>query len=138
MHKYRPVLRILRFNPTTRQFSEPIDKDLPYDFIAVTAYQNHAVTELKIDNNPFAKGFREGGRKRVRSPLSSDVTPPIKREPTLPPFMMNSILNNQAMFPMNYFNNLPLGFPNWYNYPPGNVPNFPTIPNMYSFPPAEL
>jgi hypothetical protein len=29
-------------------------------FLAVTAYQNERVTQLKIDNNPFAKGFRDG------------------------------------------------------------------------------
>ncbi|KAL3122708.1 hypothetical protein niasHT_010270 [Heterodera trifolii] len=28
-------------------------------FMAVTAYQNHRITELKIESNPFAKGFRE-------------------------------------------------------------------------------
>ena len=28
-------------------------------FVAVTAYQNEAVTQLKITNNPFAKAFRE-------------------------------------------------------------------------------
>lgn len=28
-------------------------------FIAVTAYQNEEVTQLKITNNPFAKAFRE-------------------------------------------------------------------------------
>jgi len=27
-------------------------------FMAVTAYQNERVTQLKIDHNPFAKGFR--------------------------------------------------------------------------------
>uniref|UniRef100_A0AAR2IS14 T-box domain-containing protein n=1 Tax=Pygocentrus nattereri TaxID=42514 RepID=A0AAR2IS14_PYGNA len=27
-------------------------------FIAVTSYQNHKITQLKIENNPFAKGFR--------------------------------------------------------------------------------
>merc|ERR1712226_1606496 len=31
------------------------------DFIAVTAYQNSQVTQLKIRYNPFAKGFRERG-----------------------------------------------------------------------------
>ncbi|KAL5482069.1 hypothetical protein EMCRGX_G022350 [Ephydatia muelleri] len=28
-------------------------------FIAVTSYQNNGLTQMKIDNNPFAKGFRE-------------------------------------------------------------------------------
>ncbi|XP_062859477.1 T-box transcription factor TBX6 [Trichomycterus rosablanca] len=30
-------------------------------FITVTAYQNNRITELKINSNPFAKGFRENG-----------------------------------------------------------------------------
>ena len=32
------------------------------EFIAVTAYQNEAITQLKIDHNPFARGFRQDGR----------------------------------------------------------------------------
>lgn len=28
-------------------------------FTAVTAYQNQLITKLKIDSNPFAKGFRD-------------------------------------------------------------------------------
>ncbi|CAH1774927.1 unnamed protein product, partial [Owenia fusiformis] len=35
-------------------------------FIAVTAYQNTDITQLKIDNNPFAKGFRDTSFDRVR------------------------------------------------------------------------
>ena len=31
-------------------------------FIAVTSYQNPHMTKLKIDNNPFAKAFRDGKR----------------------------------------------------------------------------
>ncbi|KAK3086785.1 hypothetical protein FSP39_023348 [Pinctada imbricata] len=31
-------------------------------FIAVTAYQNQLITKLKIDSNPFAKGFRDSTR----------------------------------------------------------------------------
>ena len=29
------------------------------EFMAVTAYQNSEVTKLKIEKNPFAKGFRD-------------------------------------------------------------------------------
>jgi T-box protein 2/T-box protein 3 len=37
------------------------------EFIAVTAYQNEKVTQLKIDHNPFAKGFRDtGGAKGMK------------------------------------------------------------------------
>ena len=35
-------------------------------FLGVTAYQNERITQLKIDNNPFAKGFRENGHLRVK------------------------------------------------------------------------
>lgn len=31
-------------------------------FTTVTSYQNPHMTQLKIDNNPFAKAFREGKR----------------------------------------------------------------------------
>ena len=37
-------------------------------FIAVTAYQNSRVTKLKIEHNPFAKGFRERQNGQKRSP----------------------------------------------------------------------
>ena len=33
-------------------------------FIAVTAYQNEKITQLKIDHNPFAKGFRDTGASK--------------------------------------------------------------------------
>ncbi|CAB1342504.1 unnamed protein product [Coregonus sp. 'balchen'] len=33
-------------------------------FTTVTAYQNQQITRLKIDRNPFAKGFRDSGRNR--------------------------------------------------------------------------
>jgi len=37
-------------------------------FIAVSAYQNMELTQLKIDNNPFAKGFRY----KMKSPSGSN------------------------------------------------------------------
>ncbi|RUS76659.1 hypothetical protein EGW08_015575, partial [Elysia chlorotica] len=67
MHKYQPRFHIIRtdnymrlgFAPrTTVVFQET-------EFIAVTAYQNEQITKLKIDNNPFAKGFRENGGGRT-------------------------------------------------------------------------
>ena len=33
-------------------------------FIGVTAYQNEKITQLKIDHNPFAKGFRDTGASK--------------------------------------------------------------------------
>ncbi|XP_008303152.1 T-box transcription factor TBX2-B-like [Stegastes partitus] len=66
MHKYQPRFHIVRANDIlklpystfrTYVFSET-------EFIAVTAYQNDKITQLKIDNNPFAKGFRDTGNGR--------------------------------------------------------------------------
>lgn len=84
MHKYQPRVHLVLCKPTangscsagaqaaqslanapialleqephkTFIFSETI-------FTAVTAYQNHSITKLKIDSNPFAKGFRDSSR----------------------------------------------------------------------------
>ncbi|XP_040908411.1 T-box transcription factor TBX2b-like [Toxotes jaculatrix] len=66
MHKYQLRFHIVRANDIMK---------LPYstfrtyvfpetEFIAVTAYQNEKITQLKIDNNPFAKGFRDTGNGR--------------------------------------------------------------------------
>ncbi|CAJ0941878.1 unnamed protein product, partial [Mesorhabditis belari] len=57
MHKYQPQISILKHNSVEKRetFSFP-----ETTFIAVTAYQNHRITSLKIERNPFAKGFREG------------------------------------------------------------------------------
>ena len=65
MHKY--FLRLVV--EEERKLSPGEDKLLPRvvlcsdfpetTFVAVTAYQNEEVTQLKITNNPFAKAFRE-------------------------------------------------------------------------------
>ena len=63
MHKYQPRFHLVRASDILQ---------LPYStfrtyvfaetmFIAVTAYQNEKITQLKIDHNPFAKGFRDTG-----------------------------------------------------------------------------
>uniref|UniRef100_UPI004038B124 T-box transcription factor TBX3 n=1 Tax=Callospermophilus lateralis TaxID=76772 RepID=UPI004038B124 len=74
MHKYQPRFHIVRANDILK---------LPYstfrtylfpetEFIAVTAYQNDKITQLKIDNNPFAKGFQDtgNGRREKRKQLT--------------------------------------------------------------------
>ncbi|RNA12889.1 T-box -like isoform X1 [Brachionus plicatilis] len=66
MHKYQPRLHVVKTDDiksmefsqvNTFVFEETV-------FIAVTAYQNELITQLKIDNNPFAKGFRDNGHSR--------------------------------------------------------------------------
>ncbi|XP_027879746.1 T-box transcription factor TBX15 isoform X1 [Xiphophorus couchianus] len=74
MHKYQPRVHIIRKDSSselsankpvpsgegvkTFSFSETV-------FTTVTAYQNQQITRLKIDRNPFAKGFRDSGRNRT-------------------------------------------------------------------------
>ncbi|KAM7389441.1 hypothetical protein PAMP_023422 [Pampus punctatissimus] len=94
MHKYRPRVHIIRHDPRmdlsqiqslpaegVHSFSFP-----ETEFTTVTAYQNQQITKLKIDRNPFAKGFRDPGRNRGvldgllesypwRGPLSLDFKP---------------------------------------------------------------
>jgi hypothetical protein len=61
MHKYLPRIHFqlvekdaILDNNKISTFTFP-----ETEFIAVTAYQNTDITQLKIDNNPFAKGFRD-------------------------------------------------------------------------------
>ena len=50
-----PIVDLERENYHTYVFTETV-------FTAVTAYQNQLITKLKIDSNPFAKGFRDSSR----------------------------------------------------------------------------
>ncbi|XP_056899971.1 T-box transcription factor TBX22 [Takifugu flavidus] len=94
MHKYKPRVHIIQHDPRVdlsqiqslpaegvHSFSFP-----ETEFTTVTAYQNQQITKLKIDRNPFAKGFRDPGRNRGvldgllesypwRGPLSLDLKP---------------------------------------------------------------
>jgi len=65
MHRYQPRCHVVIApsppgsapDPRTenfKTFSFPETR-----FTAVTAYQNHRITQLKIASNPFAKGFRD-------------------------------------------------------------------------------
>ncbi|KAM4796914.1 LOW QUALITY PROTEIN: T-box transcription factor TBX15 [Rhinophrynus dorsalis] len=74
MHKYQPRVHVIR-----KDFSSELSPTKPIPvgegvktfnfpetvFTTVTAYQNQQITRLKIDRNPFAKGFRDSGRNRT-------------------------------------------------------------------------
>lgn len=66
MHKYVPRIHVSLENDSknvkTYTFMET-------QFIAVTAYQNTDITQLKIDNNPFAKGFRENSERTYENSI---------------------------------------------------------------------
>ncbi|KAK6641899.1 hypothetical protein RUM44_013619 [Polyplax serrata] len=64
MHRYQPRFHVLYIPPksevnlnNTENFKTFIFQETR--FTAVTAYQNHRITQLKIASNPFAKGFRD-------------------------------------------------------------------------------
>ena len=59
MHKYVPRLHIIEEGKSINTYvlNECV-------FTAVTAYQNELITKLKIEYNPFAKGFRDGQNRQ--------------------------------------------------------------------------
>ncbi|CAH1111723.1 unnamed protein product [Psylliodes chrysocephalus] len=65
MHKYQPRFHIVYLPPKTISSEENCTENFKTfvfpetSFTAVTAYQNHRITQLKIASNPFAKGFRD-------------------------------------------------------------------------------
>lgn len=99
MHRYIPRLHVLPvpdgvvptpdqpvvMGPESMTFTFP-----QTEFMAVTTYQNFRITQLKINHNPFAKGFREDGNNsrlnRVTTetrPVKTDTHPPVLK-PTEP------------------------------------------------------
>ncbi|XP_069698759.1 T-box transcription factor TBX20-like [Periplaneta americana] len=70
MHKYQPRIHLVKRHessgsaPITDLESEEFKTFIFPEsvFTAVTAYQNQLITKLKIDSNPFAKGFRDSSR----------------------------------------------------------------------------
>ncbi|KAJ8353574.1 hypothetical protein SKAU_G00211410 [Synaphobranchus kaupii] len=85
-HRYLPRLHVVPADKATEviQLNGPDVMTFTFpqtEFIAVTAYQNLRITQLKIDYNPFAKGFREDGpgqqpfRPRPEAPNASVDSP---------------------------------------------------------------
>ncbi|XP_053330429.1 MAX gene-associated protein [Spea bombifrons] len=81
MHRYLPRLHVVPANAATEviRLNGPDVHTFTFpqtEFIAVTAYQNFQITQLKIDCNPFARGFREapvcGRPSKDTKPKSTD------------------------------------------------------------------
>ncbi|CAL8289474.1 unnamed protein product [Merluccius merluccius] len=80
LHKYQPRLHIVE---VTEDGAEDISSTMKTQtftfpenqFIAVTAYQNTDITQLKIDHNPFAKGFRDNYDSMYTAPEGDRLTP---------------------------------------------------------------
>uniref|UniRef100_A0A8B9GP60 T-box domain-containing protein n=1 Tax=Astyanax mexicanus TaxID=7994 RepID=A0A8B9GP60_ASTMX len=72
MHRYQPRFHVVQADDlysvrwgVFQTFTFP-----ETSFTAVTVYQNSKITKLKIDHNPFAKGFREEGTHSKRAQKS--------------------------------------------------------------------
>ncbi|CAL2036418.1 unnamed protein product [Caenorhabditis brenneri] len=153
MHKYNPVLTIYE-SPSESPFHNPQPSNrlvtsvrLPYtEFIAVTAYQNDSVIKLKIEYNPFAKGFREGsqGDRKRSSPSADDSTldesssqisspqpKKMKNGSVSPPIIPRII--PPSFFPPPNFNPLFYTLPYFSQFTTGTLPP-PPFPFPFGFP----
>ncbi|XP_046888120.1 T-box transcription factor TBX21 [Hypomesus transpacificus] len=80
LHKYQPRLHIVEVKEDGSEDPFLTAKAQTFifpetQFIAVTAYQNADITQLKIDHNPFAKGFRDNYDTLYAPPDSERFTP---------------------------------------------------------------
>lgn len=69
MHKYQPRIHVVEASDLRNIFDYAPKVVVDFaetQFIAVTAYQNDKMTKMKIDHNPFAKGFRESGQSKCK------------------------------------------------------------------------
>lgn len=70
MHRFQPRVHLVtRRDPNNNGPITNLEQEEYHTYIfpetvftAVTAYQNQLITKLKIDSNPFAKGFRDSSR----------------------------------------------------------------------------
>ncbi|ELU10823.1 hypothetical protein CAPTEDRAFT_223644 [Capitella teleta] len=68
MHRYQPRIHVIEVGGNAYEQKSLQTHSFPVtQFIAVTAYQNTDITQLKIDFNPFAKGFRDPFDGREKS-----------------------------------------------------------------------
>ncbi|XP_072494038.1 T-box transcription factor TBX10 [Notamacropus eugenii] len=92
MHRYQPRFHVVFVDPRkdSERYAQENFKSFIFSetqFTAVTAYQNHRITQLKIASNPFAKGFRE---------CDPDTWPRAPR-PMLSPMLRSSQSNRPSL-----------------------------------------
>uniref|UniRef100_A0A3P9JVQ3 Eomesodermin homolog b n=1 Tax=Oryzias latipes TaxID=8090 RepID=A0A3P9JVQ3_ORYLA len=112
LHKYQPRLHIVE---VTEDGIEDITSDLKTQcftfpetqFIAVTAYQNTDITQLKIDHNPFAKGFRDNYDSMYTAPENDRLTPSPTDSPRAHQIVPGTRYTMQPLFQDQFVNNLP-------------------------------
>ncbi|XP_064380574.1 T-box transcription factor TBX21 [Dromaius novaehollandiae] len=141
LHKYQPRLHVTEVkegegeeagqSPHTQTFTFPETQ-----FIAVTAYQNADITQLKIDHNPFAKGFRDNFDSMYAASEGDRLTPSPPDGPGCPPLLpgarLQSLLHEQYPLPPGRYYNGERGAP--LPLPPKDAPRWYFAPQQ---PPAE-
>uniref|UniRef100_A0A7M4EJE9 T-box transcription factor TBX21 n=1 Tax=Crocodylus porosus TaxID=8502 RepID=A0A7M4EJE9_CROPO len=153
LHKYQPRLHVTEVKDGEGDESYPSAHTQTFtfpetQFIAVTAYQNADITQLKIDHNPFAKGFRDNFDSLYTTSESDRVTPSppdaASCQQLLPGSRFQSFLHDQYPLPQSrYYNGdrappLPLQHkdpPRWYftsQQPPAPSLDYGTYEGNYS------
>ncbi|XP_045692870.1 T-box transcription factor TBX21 [Phyllostomus hastatus] len=112
LHKYQPRLHIVEVNDGEPEVACNASNTHTFtfqetQFIAVTAYQNAEITQLKIDNNPFAKGFRENFESMYASVDTSVPSPPGPNCQLLGGDHYSPLLPNQYPVPNRFYPDLP-------------------------------
>ncbi|XP_075767307.1 T-box transcription factor TBX21 isoform X2 [Pelodiscus sinensis] len=127
LHKYQPRLHVTEVKDGESDEAYPSGNTQTFifpetQFIAVTAYQNADITQLKIDHNPFAKGFRDNFDSMYTTAEGERVTPSPPDttgcQQLLPSGRFPSFLHEQYPLPQSrYYNGEPLPpkeAPRWY------------------------
>lgn len=87
MHRYIPRLHVIPVpdgvmptndNPVVMGHESMTFTFPQTEFMAVTTYQNFRITQLKINHNPFAKGFRQDGNNPRLNRLAREDQPMVK------------------------------------------------------------
>lgn len=112
LHKYQPRLHIVEVNDAEPEAACNASNTHIFtfqetQFIAVTAYQNAEITQLKIDNNPFAKGFRENFESMYTSVDTSVPSPPGPNCQLFGGDPYSPLLSNQYPVPSRFYPDLP-------------------------------
>uniref|UniRef100_A0A673ITM2 T-box brain protein 1-like n=1 Tax=Sinocyclocheilus rhinocerous TaxID=307959 RepID=A0A673ITM2_9TELE len=86
LHKYQPRVHVIEINKSGEEETSDPDRVQTFtfpetQFITVTAYQNTDITQLKIDHNPFAKGFRDNYDKSYSGSDADRLTPTLGGSP---------------------------------------------------------
>merc|ERR1711878_42077 len=113
MHKFQPRVYLVKRSEGQNGPVTDIEKEKYRTFVfpetqftAVTAYQNQCITKLKIESNPFAKGFRDSGAADYDEPFMPSHPMGMPSMPPMPGGMPGSDPFARMRYPPEQNNNL--------------------------------